>query len=712
MNKVKHLSILAGLSTLAITGLGTFLAIRPDLKNSLQISKFSPQEFFKKLAPADAEVDPKSTPKKRSANTQISQSPPAPASPKVKERYRGAVAQLNSNPRQAIEGLSGLETEYPLLAPYIWLKQAQAYTLIGDRSSAASTYQQILQEYPQSAVAAEALFALGQTQTLIQKFPSHPRALTAILSELKRMPDRVELLTTAAVYFQDRKEVLPLLDRLVAKYPSQINPAQWWAIAEGYFDQREFLKAANAYSWATPNSFTAYRQGRSWQRAGKKPQALAAYLSMARSYPNSPAAPRALLRAIKVAEPNQGVALADRVVNNYPAMAAEALLSKYDLALKLDSKEVAASVRRTLISQYPTSEFTATLTWRLAQQQAKSSNLREAVRLAKSVVSDLPHSEIEAEAIYWAGKWSNRLGDRSTATKLFQQVLKDNPASYYAWRSAVQLGWQVGDFNNVRSLSFDLRAAGQRQALPAGSSLVQELYLGYQDRDAATQWQYETRGKLPLNVKEVLTDGVLRVGVNDNIIGIYQLDSLNWLDVSASDKLEIKKLQQHPAYYQNLYPFAYGEAIARWSKQMNLNPALVTGLIRQESRFESEILSVVGATGLMQIMPETGAWIAGKKKRANYSLRNPEDNIEFGTFYLDYTHSRFNNNSMLAVASYNAGPGAVSGWTTSGIGDPDDFVQKIPYAETRGYVKHVFENYWNYLRLYSPEIQAKLTTTN
>ncbi len=707
MNKVKHLPILVGFSILAIASLGTFLTARPALEHPLPQS-FS-QESAKKLLTAEAQADPQNTPKN---DLKISQSRPVQASSKVKERYQSAVAQLSTNPRQTIDDLIGLETEYPALAEYIWLKRAQAYTLAGDRPQAANTYQQILQQFPQSAVAAEALFALAQTQALIQKFPSHPRALTAILNELKRTPNRLDLLSTAAVYFHDRKEVLPLLDRLVAKYPRQITAAQWWAIAEGYFDQRDFVKAANAYSRATPNSFTAYRVGRSWQRAGKRSQALAAYLSMARIYPAAAEAPRALLRAIEVAEPTQGVGLADRVVSAYPTMAAEALLSKYDLALKLNSKNLAALVRRTLTTQSPTSEFTATLTWRLAQQQAKSGNLREALRLAKSVVSDLPHSEIEAEAIYWAGKWSNRLGDRGTATKLFQQVIKDNTASYFAWRSAVQIGWQVGDFNNVRSLSFDLRAPNQRQTLPAGSDLVQELYLLKQDRDAATQWQFETRGKLPLNVKEIFTDGVLRVGVNDNIIGIYQLDSLNWLDVSDSAKAEIKRLQTHPAYYQNLYPFAYGEAIAKWSNRMNLNPALVTGLIRQESRFEAEILSVVGATGLMQIMPETGAWIAGKKRRSNYALRNPEDNIEFGTFYLDYTHSRFNNNSMLAVASYNAGPGAVSGWVTSGIGDPDEFIQKIPYSETRGYEKHFFENYWNYLRIYSPEIQAKLNSAN
>lgn len=110
----------------------------------------------------------------------------------------------------------------------------------------------------------------------------------------------------------------------------------------------------------------------------------------------------------------------------------------------------------------------------------------------------------------------------------------------------------------------------------------------------------------------------------------------------------------------------------------------------------------------MQIIPETASWIGEKLNRRSYDLKNPQDNVEFGTWYLNYTHSRYQDNSMLAVASYNAGPGAVADWVKNGTGDPDEFVERIPYAETRDYVKQVFANYWNYLRIYSPAVQAQI----
>ena len=162
---------------------------------------------------------------------------------------------------------------------------------------------------------------------------------------------------------------------------------------------------------------------------------------------------------------------------------------------------------------------------------------------------------------------------------------------------------------------------------------------------------------------------------------------------------------------QSLYPFHYWDTIANWSRERKLSPALVIGLMRQESRFEAQIRSSAGAIGLMQIMPDTGSWIASKKGLTNYNLDNPADNISFGTWYLDYTHSRYGDNSMLAVASYNAGPGAVAGWVESrGVGDPDEFVNSIPYEETRDYVSKVLGNYWNYLRLYSPSVQQQIAT--
>ena len=111
----------------------------------------------------------------------------------------------------------------------------------------------------------------------------------------------------------------------------------------------------------------------------------------------------------------------------------------------------------------------------------------------------------------------------------------------------------------------------------------------------------------------------------------------------------------------------------------------------------------------MQVMPSTADWIAQQIGFPNHTMTDPEDNINFGTWYLDYTHREYNSNSLFAVASYNAGPGNVANWISRfGFRDPDLFVEQIPFPETKGYVESVFENYWNYLRIYNPAIAQQL----
>jgi soluble lytic murein transglycosylase len=270
------------------------------------------------------------------------------------------------------------------------------------------------------------------------------------------------------------------------------------------------------------------------------------------------------------------------------------------------------------------------------------------------------------------------------------------------------LGWDVGDFTNVRSHNPEVVKPHERSILPAGSKVLHELYQLGQDQKAWDLWQTEFTNRMNPTVPEQFTDGVIRIGVGDKLDGMFMLSSLSWR-TKPEEVAQYQELRKTTLYGEALYPFPYQDMILNWSNQRQLNPLLVTALIRQESRFMPKIKSWVGATGLMQVMPETGEWIASKINVKEYNLEKPEDNIKFGTWYLDYTHREYQNNSMLAVASYNAGPGSVSDWLKRfGWNDPDEFHEKIPFPETKGYVEHVFGNYWNYLRLYNPEVANRL----
>jgi soluble lytic murein transglycosylase len=610
---------------------------------------------------------------------------------------------------EAIASLDQLESRYPLLADYILLKRAQAQTQSGDTQAARATWQVLLAQYADQPAAAEALYALGQSELLLQKFPAHPRSQAIILQLLSKNPRRIDLMTHLATYFGDYKQIVPILNRLMASSP-RLSPEQWWAIADAYYANFEFDQAAIAYGRATSDPLTAYNYARSLHRAQRHDAAIGAYNRVVQQFPQSPQAPRALIRLTQLGNPSMAIAACDRLIAEYPDTASEALAIKAEvLQNQLKNTQAASAARQLLLDRYGDSQEAGDLLWQIARGQAKAGQRGQAIASIDRLIQTAPTSYAAAEAAFWAGKWATQIGDRPRAKKLFEFTIRQHPDSYYAWRSATSLGWQVGSFADARFVNPQFVIPSLRMVLPAGSAKVQELYLLGLDQDARSQWQTEIAGKRMLNPSEIFVDGVLRVATLDNLRGIRNLESLDWIDVSTTERNQIKQLKQHPAYIRSLYPFHYWLSILEWSNQRKISPALVLGLMRQESRFEAQIRSSAGAIGLMQIMPETGAWIASKKGLSSYNLNNPNDNIKFGTWYLDYTHSRYGNDSMLAVASYNAGPGAVGSWVSSrSINDPDEFVNSIPYRETRDYVSKVLGNYWNYLRLYSPSIQQQI----
>lgn len=153
------------------------------------------------------------------------------------------------------------------------------------------------------------------------------------------------------------------------------------------------------------------------------------------------------------------------------------------------------------------------------------------------------------------------------------------------------------------------------------------------------------------------------------------------------------------------YPLVFPHYVWPACRRNGIDPYLVIGLIRQESLYRSWAVSPAGALGLMQVMPTTGALVARDLGRERYSPRDLEDpstNIAFGTWYLARLLERFQGVLPLAVAGYNAGPHNVSSWLREqpphlGV---DDFVESIPYDETRGYVRRVLGFYALYVSLY------------
>jgi soluble lytic murein transglycosylase len=608
--------------------------------------------------------------------------------------------------KEGLQLLQGLENDYPALAPYILLRQAQAHQILGEEGKASDLRQAVIKKYPQAPATGKALYLIGAKQyqdKAIAEFPSHPLTWEIIRQRLQADPNQPELLLILAKHAYDQPGIVGFLDKLASE--PTLKPEDWETIGRGYWLNSQFGKAATAYGKAPKTAKNLYRYGRGLQISQERDQAIAVYNQLVQGFPDAPEAGAALLQLAQLTKTRQeAIPYLDKVISKYPEQAGEALVKKAEVLNASQNKAAASAALKLLIEEHGSTEEAAEYRWKTAEAKAKAKDYKAAWQWAKPITTNNPNSILAARAGFWSAKWATKLGNQAEAKQIYEYVLSHFPHSYYAWRSAGILGLNVGNFNNVRQMNPEIIEL-QRPLPTAGSETFKELYLLGQDRDAWLQWETEFRNSTEPTVGEDFTEGLMQLARGEHLKGISTINKLEDRQ-TPEEQAEYQTLSSNIIYWQARYPFPYFRLIKSWSGKRKLNPLLVTALIRQESRFEPKIKSIAKATGLMQVIPDTAKWIADKEKLAKPpNLEDPNDNIMLGTWYLDHTHEQYGNNSLLAIASYNAGPGNVAKWLkTLPKEDTDEFVEEIPFDETKNYVRQVFGNYWNYLRLYNPEI--------
>ena len=162
-------------------------------------------------------------------------------------------------------------------------------------------------------------------------------------------------------------------------------------------------------------------------------------------------------------------------------------------------------------------------------------------------------------------------------------------------------------------------------------------------------------------------------------------------------------------YLRRVYPIHYKDIITQYSLENDVDPFLVTAVIRVESRFRPEAVSPKGARGLMQVMPDTGKWIAAELRMREYDLemlQDPSTNLKLGTWYLAFLRQEYGGDLVLTLAAYNAGRGNVSKWVKEDGWAGGEDIDSIPFPETREYVKKVLRLYDKYREVYRGRWEA------
>jgi len=284
-----------------------------------------------------------------------------------------------------------------------------------------------------------------------------------------------------------------------------------------------------------------------------------------------------------------------------------------------------------------------------------------------AAIAAMPESEQQQSRwIYWTARSAEAIGEPEAARFLFAKLADDR--GYYSFLSAERMG-QPFRFNASGITAPDAMVAEIEQQ-PAVRRAYEWLQLGKRSK-AAREWQH------------ALTDASPEQWQAAAVLA----SRWHWHDQVIRAAFKANRLDAMP----ERFPIAFEKAVMRASRQTGLKPASIWSIIRQESAFNQQAVSYVGAKGLMQLMPKTARNVARKLGMGKGAPRlfSPAVNIRLGSSYLATQKIRFGN-LALASAAYNAGPHRVSRWLDRTPFDaPEAWVEAIPFNETRRYVQQV-----------------------
>ena len=422
---------------------------------------------------------------------------------------------------------------------------------------------------------------------------------------------------------------------------------------------------------------------------------------IARDFPESAEAAKALYQIGQIYwnrhENAQALEYFQLILEKYPTSeyVDRARFAAADIHEYFGRRPEAIQLYSDIIKLSPVGQIRDDAAWRLAWLYYRNGDLPSASEAFSTLSKQSGNGPFGTAALYWQARISEKSGENDKARQTYRQITASAPESYYqslSWRALQRLGdaseepkWVVAsspqeadDPPIAPELVFHLSRA---RAL--GSLSLQHL--------AITELDELNRAATPSNrMRAFLMREYFKTGGYAR-----SLQLANQLPSSRRDREPYR------------YPLAFWQLIQQKAQQRGLDPYLVLALIRQESLFDARARSPAAALGLMQLLQPTAARVAkqiGIAVPTPDMLFDPDVNLTLGTQYLKDLLARYSNNRQKAIAAYNAGESAVDRWEKEiSTDDIEEFVERIPYVETRGYVKLVLRNQQIYKSLY--EIQ-------
>jgi soluble lytic murein transglycosylase-like protein len=367
------------------------------------------------------------------------------------------------------------------------------------------------------------------------------------------------------------------------------------------------------------------------------------------------------------------------------------------------------------VKRFPTGEHRENVLMSLVLLKSVISHHDDAVRFADQIIQEQSALDIDMRspstmsfALFWAGRLRLALGHRDIATEMWRRVASEYYSTFYGAVGHYMLerltgkayALQPSRTQKFSANDFFTAFSGEERQVVERAELL--LRLGLRE-DAMCEISELTTNDLP---EKVVVRSLLLFAAGD------------WLQaVKAYDSLPRSFRNRLPVGFERiLFPKAYGDSITTYSENLGVDPDFVLAIIRQESVFNPKAKSSVGASGLMQLMPRTAKGEAQRLLRSyltetqrtqlrqiaqrDSGLFDAETNLALGVHHVHRLLQKYKN-PVFILTSYNANPGATKRWAEN---IPTDdflvFIERIPYQETRQYVKLVLRNYFYYKRWY------------
>ncbi|HEY2842029.1 MAG TPA: transglycosylase SLT domain-containing protein [Bryobacteraceae bacterium] len=600
------------------------------------------------------------------------QSPASPLVPRAALLAAAALTQ-NSDPKGATNALEVLRKYYSVLSqPKGDLAMAAAFAGSGDDISAAIYYQRVYYGFPLSAEAAQAAAENARLQTQLgDKYP--PALPAALLGRALKILD-------AGQAVRAQKELEALAPQL------------------GGADRDLARVRIGVAHYSAKENAVAYRYLSALEVASPEADAERLYYLM-----------QCARRLNNLDEMN---ALADRLSRLHPnsPWRLKAVTAAADRYLTENQADQYEPLYRACFESFPQDKQAAGCHWKVAwvhylrRESDAADMLRAHLRL-------FPASENASAAMYFLARLAEQSGDRASARAYYEEIAREYPNQYYATLARDRIAPLAGVTPGPAAVAF-LRAVAFPER--ARTSVF--------DASVSSQARIE-RAKLLISAgmkdwAEIELRFGAQTGDQPHLLAM-QLGALigdgrpqqaiRYIKSYAGNYLFLPLESAPLDFWRLAFPLPYRADLERFSKQNNLDPFLMAALIRQESEFDAAVTSPANARGLTQIEPATGRELSRKLKIPAYTtakLFQPGLNLQFGTYYLRVVTDQLGGHTEAALAAYNAGMSRAKSWLTWGdFKEPAEFVETVPFTQTRGYIQAVLRNADAYRRIYGPQQQ-------